>query len=555
MRRTAVRSVLLLAASMAASWIYFPLLPLSPTTVDALVWLQWTAQLANGTFDALGIQHFVGYRPVALLSYYVDYLIAGLSPWIYRLTDLILHLAAAGMVVVLFRVLVPNARRWIAWIVAGVFLAHPLSLEVVPDIARRSYSLVTVIGLLGLAMLAKLTERHGKWPLLFSWIPGLLLGVAVLTHEAAVLLVPVGIALTLLRVWTHRVSLRVALPAWLLAGAAIGSVLLLRWQVLGGAGGYKEMALEVSRFGRALRSLWVALEPGLLDVAVAPVASHLAITALLILLAAGLWQGLVVITRRGDRDAAAANMVMVFWLGCGSVLFASLGVFFPRQAYLLLPPLAISTGVLVDGLFRKEYLRKVTGWLRLIPATALLVLLACFSPLFHGTDAAWELWRHRHQSFNRLHAAVAGVQEPATVWLVVPHWAPLKRQRPLRQQVAPGLDIRTAYLVEWARLHLRDRHVELRPWVFYDGRLDDPERRPRHRREQGHAAFILPAGETYLAPQDPGNQRFRKWTPAEEKVLECHDLACPGNTSCYAYLDDGSAGRLDPIGVSGRHGG
>ncbi|HKI82927.1 MAG TPA: hypothetical protein VKA63_01220, partial [Candidatus Krumholzibacteria bacterium] len=83
------------------------------------------------------IQPEVGfYRPFTGLSYGVDYLLHGLNPRYYHLSDLLLHGAAA---VTLFWLLLSlGAPGWGALLGSSWFAVHPLAVEVVPAVARRA---------------------------------------------------------------------------------------------------------------------------------------------------------------------------------------------------------------------------------------------------------------------------------------------------------------------------------------------------------------------------------------------------------------------------------
>jgi len=120
--------------------------------------------------------HFgVGYRPVAALSYTLNYLIGGLNPAVYRATDLGLHLLAGLLVYSVFRRWVHDSPWWGAMVAAGVFLAHPAVENVVPFIARRSYTLATVLVLAGLRVVCPTSPGGGRrlWPgILMLWLAG-----------------------------------------------------------------------------------------------------------------------------------------------------------------------------------------------------------------------------------------------------------------------------------------------------------------------------------------------------------------------------------------------
>ena len=73
------------------------------------------------------------YRPVATLSYYLIYAVAGLNPFLYHLFSVMLHLANVILVYLLIDFMVKN--RWIALIAAALFAGHPALTEAVDVIS------------------------------------------------------------------------------------------------------------------------------------------------------------------------------------------------------------------------------------------------------------------------------------------------------------------------------------------------------------------------------------------------------------------------------------
>ncbi len=85
------------------------------------------------------------YRPVLLSSYALNVAMAGMQPWIFKLTNLLLH---AGSAMLLFK-LARSFRLGLqpALFVAVLFVVHPLASEAVNTISARS-NLLVVFGLL-----------------------------------------------------------------------------------------------------------------------------------------------------------------------------------------------------------------------------------------------------------------------------------------------------------------------------------------------------------------------------------------------------------------------
>ena len=76
------------------------------------------------------------YRPLVTLSFLLDYQIAGLRPFFYYLTNLLLHLANAVLLLFIFDVFFK--RRFLSFAAALLFVVHPIQWEVLANIAGRS---------------------------------------------------------------------------------------------------------------------------------------------------------------------------------------------------------------------------------------------------------------------------------------------------------------------------------------------------------------------------------------------------------------------------------
>jgi tetratricopeptide (TPR) repeat protein len=98
------------------------------------------------------------FRPLVVLSYALTYALAGLTPWAHLLVNVLTHLAAAGCVYVLSRLLRLPATAAAA--AALVFALHPANTEVVNYVSSRSESLAGV-GVL-VALCAYLRWRSGE---------------------------------------------------------------------------------------------------------------------------------------------------------------------------------------------------------------------------------------------------------------------------------------------------------------------------------------------------------------------------------------------------------
>lgn len=76
------------------------------------------------------------YRPLVTLSFMLEYQLAGLKPWVYYLTNVLLHLGNVILLFFIFDVLLKKKR--LVFAAALLFAVHPLHWEAVANIAGRS---------------------------------------------------------------------------------------------------------------------------------------------------------------------------------------------------------------------------------------------------------------------------------------------------------------------------------------------------------------------------------------------------------------------------------
>ena len=375
---------------------YLWVLTVWPVSRDATIWISRgaTVLLPVGKIGLLRTNHFnVGYRPVTALSYTADYLIGGFAAWPYRLTDLGLHLLSAVLVYLTYRRLAPKLAPWGGVLAAGLFAMHPVVDQVVPQLARRSYSLATVFGLGGLLVLCPRTEP-GPTPWARSLAGGTLLTLAVLSHEAAYMTVPIALLVVLHRALGRpdpfrRVVALGTIPLLLVLGA-----LWVRAGVVDGVGGYADKGARVERVVPIALATWHTLD------AAAPLNEDSArgfpmivrYGSLLLglyyvgLSAAGLFRGL-----RDDHARLVA--ILLAWVLGLIVLYSLLGVWFPRQVYVALAPFALLVAVLLASSVAGASGKRWPSKLHLVPQLLLVGWISIHSPAILGADplraASW----------------------------------------------------------------------------------------------------------------------------------------------------------------------
>ncbi len=420
-------------------------------------WLSWVFHT----------RHFqVGYRPVTALTFSAGAWLSNSPPWLVRGTDIALHLAAAlGLFSVLRRAL-GSSPGGLAGAFAGLvlFLVHPGLEEVVPWSARRSYSLALALGCAGL-LCASGAARSRFAAVLRGISGGVLLALALLSNEVAVSPVMFLPLLILLQPSTGGEDgpgrrLRAAIQRSLLPAIGVAAALLLRHRVVGGLGGYALDGEAESRISGIAQQLcadlsgmgFVTEDGGLSE----PAAG---ITWAALLAAALLCTAFLRVRGRREPGAALASIAGLAGLGA---LFASQGVWFPRQTHALLAPLALGLGALVRGaLGANGALRHASG----LAAIMVLGGALASSPVLFGVnqERATE-WERRQGMIDGLLGA-RDLEPGARVLCVLPFQKAEKQaNRGKAERTRLPRDARQPLL--WARYRLRDSGVQVREFLY-----------------------------------------------------------------------------------------
>jgi hypothetical protein len=134
-------------------------------------------------------------RPLATLSFALDFYLGGKDPWGYKLSNLIVHAANSLLVLLLVGRLLTlaqvtgNTKSWMSLSVALAWAIHPLQVSTVMYVVQRMEMLSATFVLL--ALLAYLRGRSRQlvgergWPWLLASV--LLTGVGMLAKESAIL--------------------------------------------------------------------------------------------------------------------------------------------------------------------------------------------------------------------------------------------------------------------------------------------------------------------------------------------------------------------------------
>jgi len=100
------------------------------------------------------------YRPVATLSYFLNYAVFKLDPFGYRLTNIVIHILCAILIYMLLNILFAKPR--FALFTAILFGIHPVNAEVINCTAFRPNSLALLLCLLAINLYFKFKEASGR---------------------------------------------------------------------------------------------------------------------------------------------------------------------------------------------------------------------------------------------------------------------------------------------------------------------------------------------------------------------------------------------------------
>src|SRR5258705_9648886 len=160
----------------------------------------------NGTF----------YRPLQTVSFMLDALVGGPKPFIYHLTNLLLHIASS--LCVFWLLLTLGYQRLLSLLLALVFALHPMFVPMVAWVPTRGDLLLTIFFIITFILFIK-SFRTNR-PALVVW-HGLTFFLALLSKETAVAVPPLCLFYYYLefRKTPARKLIKGYFVVWLIAGA------------------------------------------------------------------------------------------------------------------------------------------------------------------------------------------------------------------------------------------------------------------------------------------------------------------------------------------------
>jgi hypothetical protein len=130
--------------------------------------------------------YFANYSPMHILSYLLDYSLAGANPWVFHLSSILWAGVTAGLVYLLAVAL--TGRRTVAVAAGVLFVTHPAHVEAIAWISSRKDLVAAAFALVAILMYIRYRRgRRSRW----RWYAGtvILFGIAV-AGKLSVVVVP-----------------------------------------------------------------------------------------------------------------------------------------------------------------------------------------------------------------------------------------------------------------------------------------------------------------------------------------------------------------------------
>lgn len=106
------------------------------------------------------IQHRYGYRPVSLLSFALDIELSEMTPKTGHVMNTLYYALLCSLIFYFLRRMFPRKGALFAMIVVGLFLIHPVHVEVVANIKSRDEILAMIFGISSLIFMLNFLERE-----------------------------------------------------------------------------------------------------------------------------------------------------------------------------------------------------------------------------------------------------------------------------------------------------------------------------------------------------------------------------------------------------------
>jgi hypothetical protein len=165
------------------------------------------------------------YRPVPQALHAIEYQVFGRNPHVGHVFNVLWYAVTCVMVYAFARFVFPRFDAQFAFLVALLFLVHPLHVEVVANIKSRDEILASLLGLSSIILLVTALERS-SWRLVAAG--GACFAAACLSKANAVALLPMTALVAWYRSNGVSVSRRLAVGMSAVAGCSIACVAAIR---------------------------------------------------------------------------------------------------------------------------------------------------------------------------------------------------------------------------------------------------------------------------------------------------------------------------------------
>jgi hypothetical protein len=192
-----LRALLLLVPSAACVLLYLPTLSGGFLSDDYAVLGALDAWHRGGRLGGALLSKFVSgldapsnyYRPLPMLSFGVNFVLAGAAPYTWRLTNLLFHISSGALLFTIAHRLIDERggvtrTPWAPAVAATVFLLFPTSAEAVAWVSGRYDLLALFFSLLSIACFQRMARWSDRW----GWASLAAAACAFASKESAVLL-------------------------------------------------------------------------------------------------------------------------------------------------------------------------------------------------------------------------------------------------------------------------------------------------------------------------------------------------------------------------------
>ena len=119
----------------------------------------WSNLPAIVTHEYFQLSNELTYRPLVTLTYFIDHSLWGLAPWGYHLSNTVLHILVAIVLMLVLQAVSRDPR--LSLMGALLFLAHPVNTEAVNVVGFREDPLAALFMLAGFGLYIRFSRRAG----------------------------------------------------------------------------------------------------------------------------------------------------------------------------------------------------------------------------------------------------------------------------------------------------------------------------------------------------------------------------------------------------------